>query len=256
MGMTMSKATVETTIEGLVRLYYSNQALEKTTTSTKKAEEIRSAFKRGVAEGLASFLFFHRGQCLPRFKTVPMIFESDVRGILHPTESEWVNAAGDEKPLLMDGLVAKLIEFAVPADLLATDEEVRKQAVLEGLEPARSSDALWIEELAQKKRREVEELISLLQPKVNTAPKRVVAHGPGHLETYGKVEPVYDGECVPCAMSGVGACDDAPHPRRPVVPAEGDEPKAERVVAGYHRPSSHFDYGPGRANLPGTGVDC
>lgn len=207
MTITFGKPDIKTTLGELVRIHFTGQS-SFPQTETKKSEEIRQAFKRGVREGIAALLFLHRGDSLPRFKTVPGIYESDVHGILRHVEGPYKHASGVEKPVIIDETVEQLLLLALDPDLIATDEAVRKERVLAGEEPAVEADREWLDELLEKKRQEAEELIGLLKPigweYVNDAPLK-------------KREPysaVYDGECERCANSGVGACDDAPHPKR------------------------------------------
>lgn len=237
MTATMSKPDIESTIEGLVRLHYDNQG---SNLATSKAEVAKSYWQRGIREGIAAILFQHRGDSLPRFKTIPMIYESDVHSILREFETDFVHGGPEDKNIALDTIFAKLMEFAVPQDLIETDEAERRRLVLEGSEPALPSDAKWIGELAEAKRREMEELMGLLQPvsKVNDGKAllrcnlKECAGLPDHrrsLHVYTMQQagrPVgqtvtYDGECERCANSGVGACDDAPHPRRPESEAVG-----------------------------------
>lgn len=161
MTATMSKATLESTLEGLVRLHWSQQVMGLSHT---KAEVAASYWQRGIREGIAAILFKHRGDSLPRCKTIPMIYESDVNGILRDEENDFVHGGPDEKKDALMTILSKLMELAVPVDLLEHDEELRREYVLHGTEKARPEDIEWIAELADAKRREMQELVDLLSP--------------------------------------------------------------------------------------------
>lgn len=232
MTATMSKPTLETTIHNLVRMHYSSQG---SNLAASKAEVADQYWKRAIREGLAAILFQHRGDSLPRFKTIPLIYESDVNAILRKHETDFVHGSGAEKPIVLDAIYQELIEFAVPQELIATDEEERRRLVLAGEEPALHDDAKWINDLVEQKRQEADELIAILQGrKVNRPPKDALLRCtlkeclglPDHRRSLHENvmrdagRPIgqtmtYDGECERCANSGVGACDDAPHPKRP-----------------------------------------
>jgi hypothetical protein len=171
MGVTYSRATLETTLEQLSRLYFTYRR-SLTQTAPKKAEEIDASYRRGIAEGMAAFLFLHRSDSLPRFKSLPPIYESDVRAILDAAASDYVNGTPAEKTSLVDGIIDSLLALAVPKELIETDEAERRRLVIAGEEVAKPSDAEWINELAAKKRQEMEELVQLLQP-VDLPPKDV-----------------------------------------------------------------------------------
>lgn len=162
MTVTLSRATLETTLEEVSRIYFSNRRTLRA--ETKKAEELDAAFRRGLAEAVANFLFLHRCTSLPRFKTVPPIYESEVRAILDPVASDFINGTPIDKGQICDGVVDALLELAVPKDLKKADEEQRRYYVLHGVEKAHPEDAEWISEMAEAKRREVEELMDLLKP--------------------------------------------------------------------------------------------
>lgn len=171
MTATMSKPTLETTLEGLVRLHYSNQA---TSLASSKREVALTYWQRGIREGIAAILFQHRGDSLPRFKTIPMIYESDVNTILRDFEKDFVHGGPEDKNLAVMAILARFNELAVPADLIETDESERRRLVLLGQEPTRESDHDWISTAIAAKRKEMEELDALLKPvgtmrKVNDA---------------------------------------------------------------------------------------
>jgi len=184
MTATMSKATLDSTLEGLVRLYYSNRGYDL---AASKAEVAKTYWQRGIREGIAAILFKHRGESLPRFKTIPMIYESDVHAILREHDGEWKHSSGDEKPIILDTIVAELVKISVPQELAEIDEQSRRQAILKGEESARPADAQWLSEAVEAKRREMEELLGLLQPvgdKVNRgASEKVSAKGPGYISS-------------------------------------------------------------------------
>jgi hypothetical protein len=164
MTATMSKPTIETTLEGLVRLHYSNRGSDLAMSKKEVASEY---WKRGIREGIAAILFQYRGDSLPRFKTIPMIYESDVNSILRDFEKDFVHGGPGDKLTALDVIHARLIELAVPADLIETDEEERRRLVLLGEEPTRESDHEWIGEAIAAKRKEMEELDALLKPMGN-----------------------------------------------------------------------------------------
>jgi hypothetical protein len=358
MTVTLSRATLATALEEVARTYFSNR--RTISAPTKKAEELDAAFRRGLAEATADFLFLHRCNSLPRFKSLPPIYESDVRGILDPAASDFINGLPEEKGQVLDGIVDALLALAVPADLIETDESERKKAVLAGEERAKPEDAVWIGELADAKRREVEELLGLLQPigmqKANDATtkppprnepqcagmcgkrlsafdtkedyanhlihdhahspseaKRFTIAGWSRLTTYQQYKEradhplvtasgsgiistsptlgdamsqvigavrgggvtqveglvtsgerpvttaasgprtpglmridttVYDGECIRCQNSGVGACDDAPHPQR------GEQSVIDTIVPYLRSPGGKMGYGIQPADPP------
>ncbi len=167
MTATMSKPTLESTLEGLVRLHYAQRGGDM---AVSKAEVAKEYWQRGIREGIAAILFQHRGDSLPRFKTIPMIYESDVNAILREYETEFVHGGPGDKVTAIDVIYAKFIELAVPQDLIETDEEERRRLVLSGEEKAVPGDRGWIDALVEEKRREADRLIAILQgQKVNDA---------------------------------------------------------------------------------------
>jgi hypothetical protein len=186
MTVSMSKPTLESTLEGLVRLHWSQQMLGL---RPNKQDAAANYWQRGIREGIAAILFKHRGDSLPRFKTIPMIYESDVNAIMRDHATDFVHGGPENKQDALDEIQIKFAELAVPKDLLEIDESERKRLVLAGEEKATPQDIEWITEMAEAKRREVEEIMDLLKPvgweKVNDAP----------VTKYPRTEPQCAGMC-------------------------------------------------------------
>lgn len=161
MSVTITKPTLESTVCELVRTHFVHEWVGVT---SNKALEQKKIFQRGVREGIAALLFLHRGDSLPRFRTIPPLYESDVHSILRDYESDFTHASGPEKVILLDTIYGKLIELAVPQDLRDTDEGKRRKAVLDREEPAVAADIEWLTPLLEAKKRELEELSGLLAP--------------------------------------------------------------------------------------------
>lgn len=176
MSITVSRPTYESVVHDIVRVHFQpHHHFTAASSGTKKAEQLEESFRRGVREGLAAILFVYRAEQLPLLKTLEPVYESDVHKILREYEVEFPHSTGEEKNNLLGEIFARLIDMALPEEMLELHEADRREKVLAGEVPPEPKDAEWLDGEMQKREDEARRLRVLRErarsPYVNDGPK-------------------------------------------------------------------------------------
>ena len=130
-----------------------------------KQGQISQAYRRGLAKGITALLMLERHGTLKHFpRGVPIVFDSQVLKTLQDQIKPFFHGTPDEKKEIIEKVCRDLQDYAVSQELLDEEEQYRREQVLQGNEQAKPSDSVWLAEAIDAKKKEMEELLSLLSP--------------------------------------------------------------------------------------------